>query len=80
MTKEEIILATSRMDKRVQCPFYHQDIAASRRIICEGPIDGSSISLTYVAKQDYKQQMNIFCCEYFQNCEVYQMLMQKYEE
>ena len=73
-------MATSRMDKRVQCPFYHQDIATARRIICEGPIDGSILSLTYNTREDYKQQMNTFCCVYFQNCEVYRMLMEKYED
>ena len=73
-------MATSRMDKRVQCPFYRQDNSKRRKIICEGLIDGSSLSLTYQAKQDYKLQMNTFCCDKFKYCEIYRMLMQKYEE
>lgn len=73
-------MSTSRMDKRVQCPFYHQDNVIKQRIICEGLIDKSCIALIYQAKQDYKIQLTAFCCKDYVNCEIYQMLMQKYEE
>ena len=73
-------MSTSRMDKRVLCPFYHQDNARTQRIICEGLIDKSCIALIYQTKQDYRIQLKTFCCKHYENCEIYQMLMQKYEE
>lgn len=62
----------------VQCPFYRTD--SDRRITCEGIIDGSTLTLYYRKKQDYKIQMRTFCCNHYEKCEVYRMLLQKYEE
>lgn len=73
-------MSTSRMDKRVLCPFYHQDNAKTRRINCEGLVDKSCISLVYRVKEDYRIQLVEFCCKHYEHCEVYQMLMRKYEE
>lgn len=62
----------------VQCPFYKHD--EGKRITCEGLIDKSSITVSYISKRDYEIQLKTFCCEHYQKCEVYRMLMQKYEE
>ena len=62
----------------VQCPFYKSD--AMKRIICEGLIDKSNISLGFLIFKDYEIQLRTFCCEHYQKCEIYRMLMQKYEE
>ena len=62
----------------VQCPFYKSD--AMKRIICEGLIDKSNISLGFLIFKDYEIHLHTFCCEHFQKCEIYRMLMQKYEE
>lgn len=63
----------------VQCPFYKHD-DGKRRITCEGLVDRSSLSLTYLSKKDYEIQIETFCCEHYKKCEVYRMLMEKYEE
>lgn len=63
----------------VVCPFFKYD-DGKRRITCEGLVDNSSLALIYQHKTDYERQISVFCCEHCKNCEVYQMLMTKYEE
>ena len=63
----------------VQCPFYKYD-DGKRRITCEGIIDDSSLALIYHNKHDYALQMDVFCCCNYQKCEIYRMLMDKYDE
>lgn len=63
----------------VQCPFYKDD-DGMHRVTCEGIIEDSSLTLYYRKKRDYKTQINVFCCEHYTNCEVYRMLMDKYDE
>ena len=63
----------------VQCPFYKYD-DGRRHITCEGLVDKSSIVLTYLTRNDYDTQLLVFCCEHYKKCEIYRMLMQKYEE
>lgn len=63
----------------VRCPFYKFD-DGKRRITCEGIIDDSSLALIYHNKMDYDTQIMEFCCEHYETCEVYRMLMEKYEE
>ena len=76
-------MPTSRTDTRVKCPFYQYDEcwgSRTRRIVCEGLVEGSALVLNYKYKRDFRIQLDTFCCEYFDRCEVYRMLMQKYEE
>ena len=63
----------------VQCPFYKYD-DGKRRITCEGIIDKSSLALIYNNKKDYETQITVFCCEYYKKCEVYRILIDKYDE
>lgn len=63
----------------VKCPFYKFD-DGKRRITCEGIIDDSSLALIYHNKNDYQIQIDTFCCEHYKKCEVYKLLMEKYEE
>ena len=63
----------------VKCPFYKYD-DGKRRITCEGIIDDSSLALIYHNKHDYARQMDVFCCCHYQKCEIYRMLMDKYDE
>lgn len=63
----------------VQCPFYKHD-DGRQRITCEGLVDRSSVSLSYQRMRDYTTQFTVFCCEHYKNCEVYRMLLEKYEE
>lgn len=62
----------------VQCPFYKFD-DGKRRITCEGLIEDSSVALIYHRKADYETQIETFCCEHYKKCEVYRMLMNKYD-
>ena len=63
----------------VQCPFYKYD-DGKRRITCEGIIDDSSLALIFHNKQDYEMQIETFCCEHHKKCEVYRLLIDKYDE
>lgn len=63
----------------VQCPFFKYDDGA-RRITCEGLIDDSSLALIYKRKCDYETQMQAFCCEHYARCEIYRLLMDKYDK
>ena len=63
----------------VKCPFYKFD-DGKRRITCEGIIDDSSLALIYHNKHDYCVQIDTFCCEHYKKCEIYRLLMDKYDE
>ena len=63
----------------VQCPFYKFD-DGKRRITCEGIIEDSSLALIYHNKQDYETQIDVFCCEHYEKCEVYRLLIDKYDK
>lgn len=69
----------SYMQVFVRCPFYKFD-DGKRRITCEGVIEDSSLALIFHNKEDYDTQITVFCCEHYKNCEVYGLLMEKYEE
>ena len=63
----------------VRCPFYRSD-DSKNHITCEGLVYNSTLTLNYRKVCDYRQQLEIFCCENYEKCEVYRMLMEKYEE
>ncbi len=69
----------SFMQVFVRCPFYQFD-DGKRRITCEGIIDNSTLVVDFRNKEDYETQMSVFCCEHYTCCEVYRMLMEKYQE
>ncbi len=64
---------------QVQCPFYRQDDHRSR-ILCEGVIPDTTLAQTFRHRKDYQKQLEVFCCQHYQKCEVYRMVMEKYEE
>ena len=65
-------------DYGVQCPYYITD--TKQTITCEGFIRGSSVIQRYNKIADRKQQMRIFCCKHYRNCELYRMISsEKYE-
>lgn len=63
----------------VRCPFFKFD-DGKRRITCEGLIEDSSLALIYHKKRDFETQIRTFCCEHCERCEIYRILMEKYEE
>ena len=62
-----------------QCPFYKSDEDQKKRICCEGIVEESTLALTFLRKNAYKKQLEVFCCEHYKKCEIYRMLMEKYE-
>lgn len=63
----------------VGCPFYRSDDQA-HRITCEGIVDGSSITQFYRSRKDFSIQIKTFCCVHYERCELYRMLMEKYND
>ena len=63
----------------VKCPFYCGD-DGKKCLTCEGMVDDSYISWKFKNRENFRQQMDIFCCDCYKNCEIYRMLMEsKYE-
>lgn len=63
----------------VRCPFYKYD-DGRRRITCEGIVDKSSIAMIYITRTDFDIQLLSYCCKHYEKCEIYRVLMDKYEE
>lgn len=77
---EDENMSTSWRSTDVRCPFYVTDDQRAKRVTCEGVVEGSILATIYRNKADFQKQMEVFCCEYYQKCEIYRMLMEKYEE
>ena len=70
----------SYLQAYVRCPFYKFD-DGKRRISCEGLIDESSIALNYGRQEDFLIQMQTFCCEHYEKCEIHCLLQSlKYDD
>ena len=64
----------------VQCPFYKED-DGKFSITCEGFGDARYLKQMYYNKSQYAKQMTVFCCQHYQRCEVYRVIMEtKYDE
>lgn len=64
---------------RILCPFYRTQDALS--VGCEGPFEGSVISLRFMNVPDKVQQTNIYCKENYKRCEIYRcIMMNRYPE
>lgn len=57
----------------VLCPMYRKD--KGTMIGCEGITDNCSIQLKFTNHASCMQQMDIFCCARYKNCEVYEAVM-----
>ena len=64
----------------VRCPFYRYDDDKRKKISCEGIVDGSDITVTFGTKEDYLLHIDTFCCDHYKCCELYGLLLKKYEE
>lgn len=64
---------------RVICPMYIRD-DGRHCIKCEGIVDKSQIAFIFQQKADFTIQMQLFCCQNYIKCEIYRMLIEKYEE
>lgn len=67
---------------KVRCPFFRREDRQKHKIVCEGLGDAKSMSWNF-ANEDERQrirQLEIFCQDRYENCEVYRMIHNsKYE-
>jgi hypothetical protein len=63
----------------VKCPFFRND-DGRRRINCEGITDQSITAVIFRTRGGYNTQIRVFCCEHYKKCEIYRMLMAKYDD
>lgn len=64
----------------VRCPFYRSD-DGMQKIVCEGIVDDSTITLRFKYKADFNKQTCAYCCEHYRKCEIYRTLVRdKYGE
>ena len=64
---------------RILCPFYRTQDGLS--IGCEGPFEGSMISLRFMNVPNKVQQKEIFCEDAYKRCEIYRcIMMNRYPE
>lgn len=62
-----------------QCPFYRA--RSEREVHCEGLLPESIAIHRFRSRTDCKQQLTIYCCEHFRQCEVYRSIMaEKYSD
>ncbi len=61
-----------------QCPFFQ--FAGRKSVGCEGITDDCFVRLVFNSESKKKEQQKIFCNARYKNCEIYRMLMNKYEE
>ena len=47
-----------------------------RRISCEGITDSSTLSQTFVSKEDYLREIEIHCASRYTYCELYNAIME----
>lgn len=66
----------------VQCPFFMgtEDVFSGKKLFCESPVPESNLTLYFRKKQEYQKQLQIFCCEHYKKCEIYRMVMTRYED
>lgn len=62
----------------VECPFYQRD-DGEHRITCEGVLDNSTLTMG-LKRRDFDMYIREYCSKRYICCEVYRMLMDKYEE
>ena len=76
-------MASNYLNPYVNCKYF-KTADDSNRVTCRGPVEKSSLIFRFddnnTKKQDLKIQMKTFCCDKFENCEIYQMLKKIYEE
>lgn len=72
-------MPTSRYDDvDAKCPFFRS--SNKRKVCCEGITDDCTICLMFISEPKRNLHRNVFCNEKYEYCEVYKMLMEKYEE
>ena len=71
-------ITSSYEDASAKCPFYKSSDA--KRISCEGITFGSVLIQSFSSRDKRNIQKHTFCDDRYENCEVYRVLMEKYED
>lgn len=71
-------MPTTYKDVDIKCPFFKE--LAARSISCEGLTDDSIIKLWFNSPKSKDLHVEVFCQNKYKNCELYRMLVEKYEE
>ena len=61
-----------------KCPFFIE--SGKKNVLCEGVTDDCSLNMVFVSTEARDQHRRIFCDARYQNCEVYRMIAEKYQE
>ena len=64
-------------DSDARCPFFKEH--TSMTIACESPVQGSALRMTFKEQSEKNLQYGAFCCKRYKTCEIYRMVMEKYE-
>lgn len=73
-------MATKTWNKwYVRCPFFLND-NGKNMISCEGLCAHGKINLTFASKADYEIQLDTFCKDHFERCEIHRAVMMQYED
>ena len=71
-------MPTQYDDVKALCPFFlHSE---KRKISCEGITDGCTTNLEFDCKASRDLHRSIFCDAKYENCEIFMMLEEKYED
>ncbi len=65
-------------DILAKCPFFYEN--SRKSVICEGITDDSILCLKFLSENGRDKQRRIFCDKNYEKCEIFRMLMKKYEE
>lgn len=66
----------SYKDVDVKCPFFRFAEDNRKRISCEGITDASTISQTFVSRNDFLKEIEIHCSSRYTYCEIYNAIME----
>ena len=64
-------------DSDARCPFFREH--TSMTIACESPVPGGALRMTFKEQSEKNLQYGAFCCKRYKTCEIYRMVMEKYE-
>lgn len=67
------------LDAAAACPFYRANNDKKRTITCEGPWPSTTVRVTFRRRRAYETRLRA-CCEIEPACELYRLVMKKYEE
>ena len=65
-------------DRDAQCPFFRDHTRKS--VGCESPFPGAVTRTKWEDEEDKTTQYDAFCCGKYQNCELYRLIMESYDD